>query len=45
MMLESSNIMYFITPSIKHPKMIYFNKKKLLKTYISIPFRCRYFSL
>jgi hypothetical protein len=27
MMLASSNIMYFITPSIKHPKMVYFNKK------------------
>jgi hypothetical protein len=25
MMLASSKIMYFITQSIKHPKMIYFN--------------------
>jgi hypothetical protein len=25
MMLASSNSMYFITQSIKHPKMIYFN--------------------
>jgi hypothetical protein len=27
MMLASSKIMYFIKQIIKHPKMIYFNKK------------------
>jgi hypothetical protein len=27
MMLASSKIMYFIIQSIKHPKIIYFNKK------------------
>jgi hypothetical protein len=42
MMLASSKIMYFITQSIKHPKIIYFNNL-LIKIYISNPFRCRIF--